>query len=208
MKTSIDWAEVRSRLQRAERRLEQAFAPGWEETQRILKERAVRLATPPDFGPDGERIELVAFKLAHETWCIESAFVREIWPLTEWTPVPCTPPFVLGIVSLRGQIFSVIDLRQFFDLPDRGLTDLNRIILLQSGEMTFGILADAILGVCDELVADIQPSLPALTGIREKYLRGITRDREVVLDGARLIHDQGIVVKQYGDRSPEGVSNP
>ena len=43
-------------------------------------------------------------------------FVREVYPLKDYTPLPCTPPFVLGLVNVRGQIISVIDIKKFFDI--------------------------------------------------------------------------------------------
>ena len=54
------------------------------------------------------------------------------------------------------------------------MPDLNKVIVLQSGNMVFGMLADAILGVRRIALAEIQPALPTLTGIREKYLKGMT----------------------------------
>lgn len=196
----IDWNAVRGRLARAQSKIEQAFAPPPDETRRILKGRAAALAATPAVNATGDALELVDFALAQEMWGVESAYVREIGPLVDLTPLPCTPPFVLGIMNLRGEIVSVLDIRQFFDLPARGLTDLNRVIVLRSGEMTFGILADTILGVSHTPLADIQPAPPALAGIRERYLKGVTRDRKVVLDAVKLLHDERIVVRQHVDR--------
>ncbi|HUP61305.1 MAG TPA: chemotaxis protein CheW [Thermoanaerobaculia bacterium] len=167
-----------------------------EETQRILRERAAALAATVEDASAADTVDVVAFALAHETYAIESAFVREICALTDLTPLPCTPPFVLGIASVRGEILSVIDIRQFFDLPAKGLTDLNRIVVLRFGDMTLAILADAILGVRQAALAELQPSLPTLTGIREKYLKGVTPDRTIVLDAAKLLGDEGLVVRE------------
>ena len=103
---------------------------------------------------------------------------------------------MLGIVNLRGEILSVIDIKKFFELPEQGLTDLNKIIVLQSEDMLFGILADAIAGVRRIPVAGMQPSLPTLTGIREDYLQGVTPERLVVLDAEKLLTDENIVVRE------------
>jgi purine-binding chemotaxis protein CheW len=93
-------------------------------------------------------------------------------------------------------MLSVIDIKKFFDLPEKGLTDLNKLIVLDSGAMRFGILADAIVGVRHIPLAEIQPSLPTLTGIREKYLKGVTAGRTVVLDAEKLIADEKIIVQE------------
>lgn len=196
-RAAIDWAEVRARLDAAQAAGEQIWTPGADETGRILRERAAALAAEPGGTQTlDQSIEAVEFLLAHERYAVESAWVREVYPLDNLTPLPCTPAFVLGIVNLRGEIVSVIDLRKFFDLPQTGLPDLNKIIVLESANMVFGILADAILGVRRIPLADIQASLPTLTGVREKYLKGITPERTVVLDAGKLLADEDIVVQE------------
>jgi purine-binding chemotaxis protein CheW len=62
--------------------------------------------------------------------------------------------------------------------------------------MEFGIVADAILGVRLVPAEDLQPSLPTLTDIRSEYLRGVTEDRLVVLDGGKILTDGKIVVHE------------
>lgn len=193
---AIDWREVHQRLEAARVASERAWAPDAEEAKRILKARAKALARETGKAEAADALELVEFLLAHERYAVESRYVREVYPLENLTPLPCTPAFVLGIVNIRGEILSVLDIKKFFDLPEKGLTDLNKVIVLQSGNMLFGILADAILGVRRIPIAEIQPSLPTLTGIREKYLKGVTPERTVVLDAEKLLTDETIIVQE------------
>ncbi|MHB9122084.1 MAG: chemotaxis protein CheW [Thermoanaerobaculia bacterium] len=195
-KKAVDWSEVRQSLDAARAAVERVWAPEPEEARRALKARAHELAREPEKAQAADTLELVEFLLAHETYAVESRHVREVYPLENLTPLPCTPAFVLGIVNLRGEILSVIDIRKFFDLPEKGLTDLNKVIVLQSGDMSFGILADAIVGARGAPLSEIQPSLPTLTGIREKYLKGVTRERTVLLDAEKLLADQKIIVQE------------
>lgn len=162
----------------------------------ILKARAQALAQEPEAEALTELIEVVTFTLAYETYAIETVHVREVCALKDLTPLPCTPAFVVGIVNVRGQIVSVIDVKKFFDLPEKGLADLNKIIILSDGDMEFGILADAILDVRHIPLQTIQPGLPTLTGIREDYLKGVTAERLVILDAAKLLTDGRIVVHE------------
>ncbi|MHB1937193.1 MAG: chemotaxis protein CheW [Acidobacteriaceae bacterium] len=196
-KAAIDWRAIERRMAAARAAIERGSTPPPEETQRILKTRAQALAREPmpEESVDA-RIEVVEFLLAHERYAVESRYVREVYPLESLTPLPCTPAFVLGMINLRGEILSVIDIKKFFDLPEQGLTDLNKVIVLHSGNMLFGILADAISGVRRVPIADIQPSLPTLTDIREVYLRGVTPDRTVILDAGKLLSDPNIVVQE------------
>jgi len=196
-KKPIDWNEVKQRLETARVAIERIWAPTAEETKRVLEERAKALAREPARAEAADEwIEIVEFTLAHERYAIASEHVREVYPLEELTPLPCTPTFVLGIVNLRGEILSIIDIKEFFDLPKKGLTDLNKVIVLESEDMMFGIVADAIGGVRRILRTDIQPSLPTLTGIREDYLQGVTAERIVVLDAGKLLSDEKLIVNE------------
>jgi purine-binding chemotaxis protein CheW len=100
---------------------------------------------------------------------------------------------------VRGRITPVIDIKKFFDLPDKGLTDLHRIILVRGGGLELGVLADVIVSVRRVPLASVQASLPGLTGIRAEYLKGVTAERLVVLDLDRLLADPKIDVNETVD---------
>ncbi|HSI95943.1 MAG: chemotaxis protein CheW [Methylophilaceae bacterium] len=174
----------------------QNITPPQELWDDILRQRARMLAEPPEHEAAAASIEVVTLLLAYETYAIETAFVREVYPLKDLTPLPCTPSFVAGIVNVRGQVMSVINLKKLFELPEKGLTDLNKVVIISDGAMEFGILADAILDVRNIPLHEIQPGLPTLTGVREDYLKGITAERLVVLDAAKLLHNKDIVVHE------------
>ena len=110
--------------------------------------------------------------------------------------LPGIRSFVLGIINLRGQIISVIDLKKLFELPEKGLTDLDKVLVLQNQEMEFGILADTVLDVRHVALSGLQPSLPTLTGIRQDYLKGITGDRVVILDANKLLTDKKLIIHE------------
>jgi purine-binding chemotaxis protein CheW len=193
----VNWGEVYRRLEKARAVLEQGFTPTLEEKKQVLKARAQALAREPE-GKDASTgfIEVIEFLLAYERYGIESSYVREVYPLKDLTPLPCTPSFVLGIISARGRILSVIDLKKFFDLPEKGLTDLNKVIIVHDDLMEFGVLADAILGVRSVPLKEMQPSLPTLTGVREEYLKGVTKERVVILDAQKLLSDRKLIVHE------------
>jgi len=193
----IDWDDIHHRLEMVQISLERGAEPSLEEKKKILRSRAKLLAREPQKQPDAQHsLEVVEFILAYETYAIESSYVREVYPLREYTPLPGTPSFVLGIINVRGQILSVIDIKQFFDLPEKRLTDLNKVIILQKNEMEFGILADVILGVSIIPIHAMQTSLPTLTGIRAEYLRGVTSDRIVILDAEKILIDKKMMIHE------------
>lgn len=191
-----DWSVIRDRVEAARLASEQLWSGDSDQTRRILQARAEELAKEPEIAAIGDTLLVVEFQLAHESYGIASAYVTDIQPLTNLTPLPGTPEFLLGIVNFRGEVLPIVDLRRFFDLPIRGLTDLNKVIVLECERMRFGILADAIGGMRHVALSDIQPALATLTGIRERYLRGVGPDRLVILDARKLILDDRLVVDE------------
>jgi purine-binding chemotaxis protein CheW len=164
----------------------------------ILKARARILARPAkrDDDAQGEILNVIEFRLAQERYAVEQKFVREVYPLKELTPLPCTPGFVLGMINVRGQILPVINVKKFFDFPEAGITDLHMVIIVHTEEMELGILADAVTGVRSIPQNLCQPSLPTLTGIRSKYLKGVTDQHVVILDVPSILNDPKTIVNE------------
>lgn len=165
--------------------------------QDILRKRALTLARTPEGAIESKGgLEVVEFYLANERYGIEAAHVKGVYPMSDVTPIPCTPSFVLGILRVRGQIISIIDLRDFFDLPKQEITEETKVVALQSMRMELGLLADSVLAVRTVPLSDLQPELPTLTGVRKDYLRAVTKDRLVILDAKNLLNDERIVVNE------------
>jgi purine-binding chemotaxis protein CheW len=190
-----NWDALSRRLEIARRNLEQATESRLGQKQAILKARAKLLAREL-LSPETEtpQLEVVEFRLAHENYGVESRYIREVYPLKELHPLPCTPPFVLGLANVRGQLLSIVDLKKFFDLPATGLASYSQAIILHHGTMEFGILADAVLDVRHFVRQTLQPSLPTLTGIREEFLFGITPERAIILDAEKLLSSPDMIV--------------
>ena len=91
---------------------------------------------------EGSVFTVVEFSISTEKYAIESLYIHEVFPLKALTEIPGVPDFIIGVVNVRGQIVSVVDIRRFFDLPEKGFSDLSRIIILRSPEMEYGVLAD------------------------------------------------------------------
>ena len=101
--TGIDWSSVYRHLETFQTALAHGVMSTPEEKQKILRARAQALAREPEAEEAARRtLEVVEFLLAYETYGIESSYVREVYPLKAFTPLPCTPPFVLGIINIRG----------------------------------------------------------------------------------------------------------
>jgi purine-binding chemotaxis protein CheW len=163
----------------------------------LLRARARDLARPVAGEPRGEdEREVVQFAVARQRLAVETAHVREVCRFQDLTPVPCTPPFVCGIVNVRGQILTVLDLRRLLDLPDPGLIDRQHVVIVHADGVELGLLADGTPRVCRVRTADIQPPPPTLAGAGSVYLRGVTADGLALLDVVRLLADPNIAVHQ------------
>lgn len=166
-----------------------------DDPQEILRLRARLLARRVELQPDaGTVLEVLEFRLAQERYAIETRHVQEVCPFKELTPLPCTPAFIRGIVNIRSRIVPVLDLKKFFGLPDQGITDLHRVVLVRGQDFELGLLTDVVISLRSIPASELQSSLPTLTGIRSDYLKGVTAERLIVLDLPRILADPKIVV--------------
>jgi purine-binding chemotaxis protein CheW len=184
-------------FEKSESVMAKPFEVAPEEKRDILRSRAKRLSQEIESKGTGEEyFEVLEFLLAHETYAIETMFVREVYPMTELTPLPCTPAFVFGLINVRGQILTVMDMKKFFDLPERGITNLNKVIVIRKDAMELGILADEIIGIKSIFIDDIKLPPATITGIGAEYLKGVTGDRLIVLDTDKILSDKRLVVHE------------
>ena len=164
------------------------------ETRALLKKRAIEMAAEPELKKGFSPIlQLMVFSLGTETYGLESSYIREVYPLKDFIPLPGVPAFILGIINVRGQIIPVVDLKKLFHLPEQGITELNKVIILHECQMEFGILADVVHGTLRVEEDDIMTAPHTLTGIGEEYLKGITRKNLIILNAEKLLTDKRMV---------------
>jgi purine-binding chemotaxis protein CheW len=179
------------------RPLNKVVGSGSEEKQQILKARARALAQEPGKPAEPEEyLTVLEFSLARERYALEISFIREVYPLQEFTPLPGTPSFILGLINVRGQILPIVDLKKFFNLPELGLSDLNKVIILRRGPLEVGLLADAIAGVRQVPLSEVQATLPTLEGLSHDYLKGITSEALIILDADKILADPRLIVHE------------
>lgn len=96
-------------------------------------------------GLDGVGVpQQIVFALQDAECALPAEAVQGVERLTDVTPVPNTVSWVLGVVQLRGSIFSVVDLRGFLGLPSAPLTPRSRLLLVTAREMAIGLLVDGV----------------------------------------------------------------
>ena len=164
----------------------------------ILADRAKKIAgrKDPDHLQGGKTISVVEFLLIPETYAFEEKFVSEVLLLKEITTIPGTPPFVMGVINLRGRVVSVVNLKNLFNLKDRGLTELNKVMILKNEEMEFGVVADSILGNRTIFLNTLSQPPLTLNGIAAKYISGVTQDGLILLDANKLLSSRQIILNK------------
>ncbi len=166
-----------------------------DEVSAILKKRAEDLAHHEDKSKDNEEsLQVVEFLLGSESFALETKYIKEVYPLHDYTEVPCTPSFVMGIINLHGTILSIINIKDFLKVPQDGMTNLNKILILKSETMTFGILADDIIGVKNIPNNLIQTSFATFSETQMDFFKGMTEDPTIILDGKQILSDKRIIV--------------
>lgn len=167
-----------------------------ERVREILEERARALArVPTEAAADADGIEVVVFTLAGESYALETGFVREVAVLPPPALLPGAPEFIAGVVSLRGQVLAVVDLRRLFGLPVVESTVRPRLLVLGEGQPEFGILAESVSEVVRLPRARLlEPAAPA--GLTPEHVRGVTEQALIVLDGAALLHDGRLFIDE------------
>ena len=188
------WAQLNERLAEFEQRLLDGFAIDPEARTARLRERSLEWAREIEDQAPSDEFEVLRFGISGELYAIASEYVALVMPLSQYTPLPNTPAYVLGIVNVRGRIVSVLDLRVLFELPVDSLSERNFLLILQSPEMEFGVLIDRVLGIAQIRRDALQKAPANLSGVRANYLLGVTVEQATVLDGARLLGDPDLPV--------------
>ncbi len=147
----------------------------------------------------------LTFKLAGEEYGVEILKVREIIGIMEITAIPRMPPYVKGVINLRGKVVPVIDLRLKFGMEPAAYTEQTCVIVVDVGELV-GVIVDTVQEVLDVDESQIDPPPPLGAGVDTSFVMGMGKVREDVktlLDIERVLGAGEIdrIVNAAGRRS-------
>jgi purine-binding chemotaxis protein CheW len=128
----------------------------------------------------GKRVEYVAFMLAGDAYAVPIARITEILKPLPITPVPRAPRVVIGVMTVRGRLVTVIDLRRQLRVREAEADGKTRILITDTGEERVGLLVDEVLQVHRLADSEIEPS-EVLGGDPQPYLAGIGRPEGALL---------------------------
>ena len=142
--------------------------------------------------------KMITFSLAEKDYAIDIMKVKEIAKANNFTYVPNTAPFVLGVYNLRGDIIPIIDLRIFFNIPikQRAKDTIESMVIINVDDQIFGIVVDRIDKVVGVSKNDIQPPHPIFGDINIKYIYGVVENSGqlyILLDVDRIFAARTVV---------------
>ncbi|BCR05124.1 chemotaxis protein CheW [Desulfuromonas versatilis] len=129
-----------------------------------------------------QKRQWLTFELGKEVYALDIVAIHEIIKPREITDIPRVPEFILGIISLRGIIVPVYDLKRRLKLGTAEITPASRIIVCQNDDRTAGLLVDCINQVVGIAEDGIEPPPSVLTGHERELIAGVGRQ-----DGRMMI---------------------
>lgn len=115
----------------------------------------------------------ILFELAGTTYGIPTAVVQQMEMIEHITPVPNTPPFVEGVVFSRGQVIPAINLRVRFGFEKIAYDVRTRLIVINTGNRSVGLIADTAREFVLIPGNVVQPPPEGISGLSGRYLTGI-----------------------------------
>ena len=122
---------------------------------------------------DQTTYELIIFQVGDILCGAEILQVQEINKHLDITPVHHAPPYVRGVLNLRGQIITIVDLREKFGFPARAFDEDMRIVIVRFNGENIGLLVDGIQDVLRAAVSDIEPSPANVSGVSGAFFSGV-----------------------------------
>ncbi|MEW4452936.1 chemotaxis protein CheW [Bremerella sp. JC817] len=130
-------------------------------------------------------LQLATFYVGDLLLSLPIGFVQEINRNLDLTEVPHAPPHVRGVINLRGDVATVIDLRRILGLGAAEVTPQSRNLIVRSGDESIGLWVDRIADIISITTDGITPPPANISGADGRYFKGVYRtdsDIVVILD--------------------------
>lgn len=134
--------------------------------------------------------QIVVFRIGKESYGVGIEFIREIVRIPEVTEVPDAPPFLEGVINLRGKILPVIDLKKRLRINGPERTKSTRVLITENSQSTVGLIVDSVSEVLNIQPDSIEapPEMVAAVGV--EYIKGVAKVEEnliILLDFSKIL---------------------
>ncbi|HEY9667985.1 MAG TPA: chemotaxis protein CheW, partial [Coleofasciculaceae cyanobacterium] len=130
---------------------------------------------------------------------LDLGLVREFTDISNLTPIPCCPSHIVGNMNLRGEIVTLVDIRNALNLPTAPVSIGTQAVVVQLDDIVAGLPVDRVLEMASVNAAELTSLPPPLSDFGEQYLRGVVFSEEKmmrVLDLPKLFTEGGFVVNE------------
>jgi purine-binding chemotaxis protein CheW len=137
----------------------------------------------PEAPAEALYVEYLSFMLSGEEYAVRIEDVKEIIRWQSITRVPRAPSFVMGVISLRGVIMPVFDIKRRLGLGEAERSRFSRVLVVEDGGSLVGMMVDRVTGVVKLGPESIEPPPSVIGGVEAGYLEGVGRvgERLVIL---------------------------
>ncbi|MBN2143800.1 MAG: purine-binding chemotaxis protein CheW [Candidatus Aureabacteria bacterium] len=143
-----------------------------------------------------KEISLVTFMLGKETFGVPIHQIKEIIRVREIIRVPNTPPFMEGIINLRGLVVCVMDLRKRFHIEQPEVSRFNRILIVEIKDRTVGMMVDKASEVVHLQETSIEPLPPEMKSMDTRFMKGVGKTSErfiLILDVEKMFSTEELL---------------
>ncbi len=164
-------------------------------TRKVLETRAQLIAKPVAQQQSTQRHQYLRFRLGVvEQYGIPYPYLEELRYVGNLAQVPCTPTFVAGVVNHRGELLTVLDLKQFFQMSPLEHSNTTRIIVVKHAGVRVGLLVDEVDGNESYQSHELAPPLGSDGVSNKEYVLGTHTGRVTLLNIAALLNDPALRV--------------
>lgn len=149
------------------------------EERQIFHQRAQELSQTQTTSSTERFLPLAVMKLGDEYFGLDLDAVQEFITIRQVTPIPCCPPHILGDINLRGEVVTILDIRNALNLtsdppqPNQTPTFNCKAMIVQIEEIIAGIIVDQVLDVIYVPPADVSALPTSLSRQAQRFFKGI-----------------------------------
>lgn len=169
------------------------------EERAIFRSRAENLMLPSARQDFTGLIPLAVVGLNGEYFGIDLEIIREFTDIRQITPIPCTPPHIVGNMNLRGEILTLIDIRGVLNLPPNGIEATSKAMVLHVDDIVAGVVVEHVYDVTYLNPKEITPIPTAVHSSNDEFLRGTAPYRDkmmTLLDIPKIFAKGDLIVNE------------
>ncbi|RFU63919.1 chemotaxis protein CheW [Peribacillus glennii] len=120
-------------------------------------------------------LKVIVFQINDEEYAIDVRQVQSIERVQKITRVPGLPPFVKGVMNMRGEVTPIIDLKERFGMGPSQYQKETRFLIVSVNGVIIGLIVDTANDVIDIHQDQIEPAPETISGTDREYLKGVVK---------------------------------